>query len=215
MILTAVLLFAKPISAQEVEPEDAYGFWAGTMVTKTLGAEKKWNVGVLAQYHYISHEGVSKMDQVFARPSVSYAVKPWLRLHYETDLVGTQKGFNMRFLPAVSVSHKISDLSLSLRQQFYYIWYPSSGATAHLFTTKASATYHISETPLSLAVAMEPLYNDKLIRNRIFAGVQIRLSDNLTLCPQYLRKAYHNRSGRYDRRTYDDHLFYMLLLVRL
>ena len=95
MILTAVLILGKPISAQEIEPKDAYGFWAGTMVSKTLGAEKKWNVGVLAQCHYISHEGVSKMDQVFARPSVSYAVKPWLRLHYETDLVGSQKGFNV------------------------------------------------------------------------------------------------------------------------
>lgn len=183
LILTAVLFFDKPISAQETESEDAYGFWAGTMVTKSLGAEKKWNVGVLAQYHYISHEGVSKMDQVFARPSVSYSVLPWLRLHYDTDLVGTQKGFNMRFLPGVSVAKKVSDISLSLRHQFYYIWYPSSGTTAHLFTTKASAAYSIPETPLSLSVAMEPLYNDRLIRNRIFAGVQIRLSDNLTLCP--------------------------------
>lgn len=197
------------------ETRDAYGFWAGAMFTKSFGAEKKWTAGLLAQYHHIFHEGVSRYDQFFARPYVGYNILPWLKAQYDMDLAQTRGGFQMRFMPSVSVSKRISGFSMSLRQQFYYIWYPGSGATAHLFTTKGSLTYIIPDTPLALSFAMEPLYRKILIRNRIFAGVNIRLNDHLTLCPQYLRKAYHNRSGKYDRRTYDDHLFYLLLLVRL
>lgn len=195
--------------------KDAYGFWAGAMFTKPFGADKKWTAGLLAQYHHITHEGVSRYDQYFARPSISYNIRPWLSVRYDMDLAQTRGGFQMRFMPGVSVSKRISDFSLSLRQQFYYIWYPGSGATAHLFTTKGSVTYSIPDTPLALSFAMEPLYREKLFRNRIFAGLNIRLNDHLTLCPQYLRKAYHNRSGKHDRRTYDDHLIYLLLLVRL
>lgn len=197
------------------ETPDAYGFWAGAMFTKSFGAGKKWTTGLLAQYHHISHEGVSRYDQIFARPSVSYKILPWLTAQYDMDLAQTKNGFQMRFMPSMSVSKRISNFSLSLRQQFYYIWYPGSGATTHLFTTKGSVTYSIPDTRLALSFAMEPLYRESLIRNRIFAGVNIRLNDHLTLCPQYLRKAYHNRSGKHDRRTYDDHLLYLLLLVRL
>lgn len=197
------------------ETPDAYGFWAGAMFTKSFGAGKKWTTGLLAQYHHISHEGVSRYDQIFARPSVSYKILPWLTAQYDMDLAQTKNGFQMRFMPSMSVSKRISNFSLSLRQQFYYIWYPGSGVTTHLFTTKGSVTYSIPDTRLALSFAMEPLYRESLIRNRIFAGVNIRLNDHLTLCPQYLRKAYHNRSGKHDRRTYDDHLLYLLLLVRL
>lgn len=195
--------------------KDAYGFWAGAMLTKSFGTENRWTTGILAQYHYISHEGMSRYDQIFARPSVSYKVLPWLSAQFDMDLVQKHDGFQMRFMPSMSVSKRVSDFSLSLRQQFYYIWYPGSGVTTHLFTTKGSLTYSIQDTPLALSFAMEPLYRKTLIRNRIFAGVNIRLNDHLTLCPQYLRKAYHNRSGKHDRRTYDDHLLYLLLLVRL
>ena len=206
------------IAAMDVDQEeikDAYGFWAGVMFSKPFGTDKKWTAGLLTQYHYISHEGVSRYDQYFARPSISYKVLPWLTAQYDMDLAQTHGGFQMRFMPSVSVSRRISDFSLSLRQQFYYIWYPGSGATAHLFTTKGSVTYNIPDTPLALSFAMEPLYRATLIRNRIFAGFNIRLNDHLTLCPQYLRKAYHNRSGKHDRRTYDDHLIYLLLLISL
>ena len=145
---------------------------------------------------------MSRYDHIFARPSVSYKVFPWLSAQFDMDLVQKHDGFQMRFMPSMSVSKRISDFSLSLRQQFYYIWYPGSGATAHLFTTKGSVTYSIPDTPLALSFAMEPLYRATLIRNRIFAGLNIRLNDHLTLCPQYLRKAYHNRSGkRPDRNT--------------
>lgn len=230
MLMIVSMACAHDVLAQEVDvPEiatmdadvlaaetpDAYGFWAGAMFTKSFGADRKWTAGLLAQYHHISHEGVSRYDQIFARPSVSYKILPWLTAQYDMDLAQTYNGFQMRFMPSMSVSKRISDFSLSLRQQFYYIWYPGSGITTHLFTTKGSVTYSIPDTRLALSFAMEPLYREKLIRNRIFAGVNIRLNDHLTLCPQYLRKAYHNRSGKHERRTYDDHLLYLLLLVRL
>ena len=93
--------------------KDAYGFWAGAMFTKPFGADKKWTAGLLAQYHHITHEGVSRYDQYFARPSISYKVLPWLTAQYDMDLAQTHGGFQMRFMPSVSVSRRISDFSLS------------------------------------------------------------------------------------------------------
>ena len=194
---------------------DAYGFWAGAMATKAFGKENRWNAGLLAFYCHNFHQGESLFNQVFVRPSITYTTLPWLKVHYDMDLAQTSGGFQMRFMPGATVSHRISDFSFSLRHMFYYIWYPASGVTTHLSATKGTVNYSIPDTPLTLTVAMEPLYRENLLRNRIYAGFNIRLNDSMTLCPQYLRKAYHNRSGKHDRRTYDDHLLYLLLLVRL
>ena len=49
----------------------------------------------------------------------------------------------------------------------------------------------------------------------LVAGFSIKLLDNLTLIPQYVCQAYHNGSGRFDRRTYDDHVIYMTFQIKL
>ena len=50
---------------------------------------------------------------------------------------------------------------------------------------------------------------------RWYAGFNVKLLDNLTLVPQYVYQAYHNRNGKYSRRTYDDHVIYVTFQVKL
>ena len=73
-------------------------------------------------------------------------------------------------------------------QRVMTTWKVEQGTNSTLLRTRAKVDYRIPETPLT---------------------------DNLTLVPQYIYQAYHNRQGKYSRRTYDDHVIYMTFLIKL
>lgn len=225
LIFTVVMLLASVCHAmaQDEMPDDAVCVWSTMSFQKSsLGKEGRWGVGVMQEYRHKFHSGVSKTDQWFTRPSVSYKVLPWLKLQYQMDLASTSSGFNVRFIPEVSVSHKAGDFSFSYRQRVQTSWKVKAGTNSTVLRTRAKATYSIPETPLSVNFAVEPYWCDFskdsfswLQKIRWYAGFDIALTESLTLTPQYNCQAYHNHKGRYARRTYDDHIIYLTLTVKL
>ena len=223
ILLIAVLMFPFAVSVHAAEREDdALSIWSTTVLRKSFGKENRWGVGVLQEYRHKIHEGVSKTDQWFMRPSVSYDALPWLKLQYQMDFASTSSGFNLRFMPEVTFSHKVGDFSLSFRQRAMTTWKVAAGTNTTVLRSRAKAEYHIRKTPLSIHVAAEP-YWCEFSRNsfawfqkcRWYAGLNIKLLDNLSVTPQYVCQAYHNGNGRYARRTYDDHVLYVTFLVKL
>ncbi len=199
--------------------DDALCTWTTVAFDKSFG---KWSVGLASEYRHKIHEGVSKTDQYFARPRFAYKALPWLTLRYQMDLASTSSGFNLRFLPEVTMSRKAGDFTFAFRQRTQTTWKVEQGTNSTVLRSRAKADYSIPETPLSIHFAVEPYWCDFsrnsfawLQKVRWYAGFNIKLLDNLTLSPQYICQAYHNHAGKYDRRTYDDHVIYVTFSVKL
>ena len=213
------MLTAANIYAQE----DALMVWSTTTINKSLGKENKWTVGIMSEYRHQIHEGVSKTNQYFVRPSFSCKVLPWLRLQYQMDFAATaSSGFNWRFIPEFTMSHKIGDFTLAFRQRAMTTWKVKAGTNSTVLRSRAKVDYKIPKTPLTIHFAVEPYWCD-FSRNsfawfqkaRWYAGFNVKLTDNLTLTPQYVCQAYHNHKGHHPRRTYDDHVIYVTFTVKL
>lgn len=215
ILLLMAMCFAIVSKAQD----DALCTWTTVAFDKSFG---KWSVGLMSEYRHKIHEGISKTDQYFARPRVAYKALPWLTVRYQMDFASTSSGFNLRFMPEVTLSHKIGDLSFAFRQRVMTTWKVEQGTNSTVLRTRAKVDYSIAQTPLSVHFAVEPYWCDFSSNSfawfqkaRWYAGFSIRLLDNLTLVPEYVCQAYHNHQGRYARRTYDDHVIYMTFLVKL
>lgn len=217
-----LMLSSVAVRAQEKE-KDAMVFWSTTTITKSLGKENRWTVGLMSEYRHVIHDGKSGMNQYFVRPSFSYKALPWLKLQYQMDFASTaSSGFNWRFIPEVTLSHKVGDFTFAFRQRAMTTWKVAAGTNSTVLRTRAKVDYRIQKTPLSVHFAVEPYWCDFskdsfdwFQKCRWYAGFNVRLTDSITFCPQYVCQAYHNRNGRYDRRTYDDHVLYMTFLVKL
>ena len=89
-----LLLVAVFVAISAKAEGDALCTWSTISFDKSFG---KWSAGLMSEYRHKIHEGVSKTDQYFARPRVSYKALPWLTLRYQMDLASTSSGFNIRF----------------------------------------------------------------------------------------------------------------------
>lgn len=219
MILATASLFS--LAAQEM-PEDAVSIWSTTALKTSFGEDGRWEAGLMQEYRHKFHEGVSQKDQWFMRPSVSYKVCSWLKLQYQFDLASTSSGFNMRFLPEITFSHKVGDFSFAYRQRLQTTWKVEAGTNSTLLRSRLKVDYSIPETPLKVNFAIEPYWcefsKDRFSwfqRNRWYAGFDIKLTESLTFTPQYNCQAYHNHKGKYARNTYDNHIIYFTLTVKL
>ena len=208
-------LFAISVFAQE----DAFCTWTNVSFDKSIG---KWSVGLMTEYRHKIHEGVSKTDQYFARPRVTYSALKWLKLGYQMDLAATSSGFNVRFLPEITFSKKVGDFSFAFRQRVQTTWKVEQGSNSTVLRSRGKVDYRIPETPVSIHFAVEPYWADFkqdgfawFQKVRWYAGFDIKIIDGLTLRPEYLCQSYHNHKGLYDRRTYDDHIFYMTFAIKL
>lgn len=214
-----LLIISGLLCCSAMAQEDALCTWTTMAFDKSFG---KWSVGLMTEYRHKIHEGVSKTDQYFARPRVAYKALPWLTFRYQVDFASTSSGFNLRFNPEVTFSHKVGDFSLALRQRGMTTWKVEKGTHSTLLRTRAKVDYRIPQTPLSVHVAAEPYWCnfskdsfEMFQKCRWYAGFNVKLLDNLTLIPQYVYQSYHNRDGKYDRRTYDDHVIYMTFQIKL
>lgn len=215
-----LIIPALTMSAQE--QDDAFVIWNCVRMDKSLGKDKKWNVGLMTEYRHKFHEGVSKTDIYFVRPSVSYKVLPWLKLQYQMDFTSTSSGFNWYFLPEVSLSHKVGDFTLAFRQRAQTSWKVKAGTNSTVLRSRAKVEYRIPDTPLGFHLSTEPYWCDFskdsfawFQKLRTHVGISIKLTDNLTFIPDYGWMAYFNHNGKHDRRTYDDHVLYLTLAVKL
>ena len=214
------ILFPLAAMAQE---KDAMMFWSTTTIKKSLGKEKRFSVGLMSEYRHSIRDGKSGMNQYFVRPSFSYKALPWLSLQYQMDFASTaSSGFNWRFIPEVTVSHKVGDFTLAFRQRAMTTWKVEHKTNSTVLRSRAKVGYQIPQTPLVLIWAVEPYWCSFSADDfswfqkcRWYAGVDIKLTKNLTFSPHYNCQAYHNHKGRYDRRTYDDHVIYFTFTVKL
>ena len=216
ILLLAIAVFAAVSAKAE---DDALCTWTTVAFDKSIG---KWSVGLASEYRHKIHEGVSKTDQYFARPRVAYKALPWLTLRYQMDFAATSSGFTMRFLPEVTMSKKLGDFTIAYRQRTQTTWKTEQGTNSTVLRSRAKFDYSIPKTPLSVHFAFEPYWCDFsktsfawFQKARWYAGFNIKLLDNLTLTPQYLCQSYFNHQGKYDRRTYDDHVIYITFSVKL
>ena len=207
-----LLLVTGLLACSAMAQEDALGMWTTVTFDKSFG---KWSAGLMSEYRHKIHDGVSKTDQYFVRPRISYKVLPWLTLRYQMDFAYSSSGFNLRFIPEVTMSRKVGNFSFSLRQRVMTTWKVEQGSNSTLLRTRAKVDYHIQQTPLTVLVAAEPYWcnfsKDSFAwfqKCRWHAGLNIKLLDNLTLAPQYIYQAYHERS-------YGDHIIYMTFLIKL
>lgn len=222
-LLIALFAVASVFTVKAQDREDALMFWSTVTVKKSLGTENRWSVGVMSEYRHQIHEGVSDVSQYFVRPSVAYKVFPWMTIQYQMDFAATRSsGFNWRFIPEVTFSRKFGDFSLAFRQRVMTTWKVAAGTNSTVLRSRAKVDYHIPKTPLSVHFAAEPYWCDFSRKSfawfqkcRWYAGFNVKLTENLTFTPQYVCQAYHNHNGRYARRTYDDHVIYMTLTVKL
>ena len=222
IILAALMLIIPALTMSAQEQDDAFVIWNCVRMDKSLGKDKKWNVGLMTEYRHKFHEGVSKTDIYFVRPSVSYKVLPWLKLQYQMDFTSTSSGFNWYFLPEVSLSHKAGDFTLAFRQRAQTSWKVKAGTNSTVLRSRAKVEYRIPDTPLGFHLSTEPYWCDFskdsfawFQKLRTHVGISIKLTDNLTFIPDYGWMAYFNHNGKHDRRTYDDHVLYLTLAVKL
>ena len=222
IIIASLLLIFPSLSGIAQEREDALMIWSTTTISKSMGKENKWTLGVLSEYRHQIHEGVSKTNQYFLRPSVAYKILPYLSLKYQMDFAATSSGFQMRFIPEISFTHKEGDFAFSFRQRSQTTWKVETGTNSTVLRTRAKAEYSIPKTPMGVHFALEPYWCDFsrdsfawFQRIRWYAGFSIKLTEHLTLIPEYECQAYYNHKGRYDRRTYDDHIIYFTFAVKL
>ena len=122
-------LFAISAFAQE----DAFCTWTNVSFDKSIG---KWSVGLMTEYRHKIHEGVSKTDQYFARPRVTYSALKWLKLGYQMDLAATSSGFNVRFLPEITFSKKVGDFSFAFRQRVQTTWKVEQGSNSTVLRSR-------------------------------------------------------------------------------
>jgi len=220
-----VLMLLLPLVKSHAQ-EDVLAFWSTMTINKSFGQDKKWGVGLMHEYRHNIREGVSQTAQYFVRPSVSYKVKPWLKLQYQMDLAAyPSSGFQWRFIPEVTFSHQVGDFTFAYRQRVMTSWKVKAGTNSTVLRSRAKVDYRIPKTPLSMHFAFEPYWCDfgSAVKNgfawfqkaRWYGGFNIKVTDHLTFSPQYICQAYHNRKGRYARRTYDDHVIYMTFSIKL
>lgn len=221
----AIIALLMPMVASYAQ-EDVLAFWTTMTLNKSFGKENKWTAGVMHEYRHNIHEGVSQMSQFFVRPSISYKVKSWLKLQYQMDFAAyPSTGFQWRSIPEVTFSHKVSNFTFAYRQRVMTSFKFNAGTNSTLLRSRAKIDYKIPKTPLTTHFALEPYWCEfgSAVKNgfnwfqkaRWYAGFNIKVTDNITFIPQYVCQAYHNHKGRYDRRTYDDHIVYLTINVKL
>ena len=221
LFTVAIFLFAA-VNVFAQEREDALCTWTTISVDVPFGKDKKWTAGLMTEYRHKIHEGVSATDQFFARPRIAYKALPWLTVRYQMDFAATSSGFNLRFIPEVTFSRKVAGFSFAFRQRLMTTWKVEKGTVSSVLRSRAKVDYRIPRTPLSLNAAIEPYWcefsKDSFAwfqKLRTHVGISIKLTDNLTFIPDYGWIAYFNHAGKHDRRTYDDHVLYLTLAVKL
>lgn len=223
MLLALLSAVSAPSAAAQEKEDDAMVFWSTTTITKSLGKENRWTVGIMSEYRHVIHDGVSGMNQYFVRPSFSYKALPWLKLQYQMDFAHVaSSGFNWRFIPEITFIHKAGDFSFTFRQRAMTTWKVEHGTNSTVLRSRGKVDYHIPKSPVTVHFAVEPYWCDFsrdsfdwFQKVRWYAGFNFKLTDNLTLTPQYVCQAYHNHKGLHDRRTYDDHVLYVTFTVKL
>lgn len=226
IIIASLMLMCPSFRMEAQEREDALMIWSTMTLNKSFGKDKKWTAGIMSEYRHNFHEGMAKMSQYFVRPSISYKVLPWMKLQYQMDFAAHgSKGFQWRFIPELTMSHKVGDFTFAYRQRVMTTWTVKAKTNSTLLRSRAKVDYKIPQSPVTAHFAFEPYWCEfgNAVNNgfawfqkaRWYAGVNIKLTDNIYFMPQYICQAYHNHKGRYDRRTYDDHVIYMTLTVKL
>ena len=134
-------------------------------------------------------------------------------------------GFQWRSIPEITFSKKVDNFTFAYRQRVMTSFKFSAGTVSTLLRSRAKIDYKIPKTPLTTHFAIEPYWCEfgSAVKNgfswfqkaRWYAGFNIKLTDNLSFTPQYVCQAYHNHKGRYARRTYDDHIVYLTLTVKI
>ena len=224
-LYVAILALLMPVVAGYAQ-EDVLSFWTTMTLNKSFGKENKWTAGVMHEYRHNIHEGVSQMSQFFVRPSVSYKLKPWMTLQYQMDFATTpSSGFQWRSIPEITLSKKVSNFTFAYRQRVMTTFKFSAGTNSTLLRSRARVEYKIPKSPVSTHFAIEPYWCEFgsavktgfnwLQKIRWYAGLNIKVTDGITFSPQYVCQAYHNHQGRYARRTYDDHVVYLTINVKM
>ena len=120
------------------------------------------------------------------------------------------------------MSHKVGDFTLAFRQRVLTTWKVKAGTNSTVLRSRAKVEYRIPDTPLGFHLSTEPYWCDFskdsfawFQKLRTHVGISIKLTDNLTFIPDYGWIAYFNHAGKHDRRTYDDHVLYLTLAVKL
>ena len=222
LFFLVVMSLFMTVRAFAQDSKDALCTWTTMAVDQSFGKDGRWTAGLMTEYRHKIHEGVSAKDQFFARPRISYKALPWLTVRYQMDFASTSSGFNLRFIPELTFSAKAGDFSFAFRQRAMTTWKVELGTNSTVLRSRAKVDYNIPQTPLSVHFAIEPYWCDFskdsfawFQKARWYAGFDIKLNKNITLRPEYVCQAYHNHKGRYDRRTYDDHVIYFTFAVKL
>lgn len=222
ILFTVAAFLLATVSVLAQDREDTFCTWTTMAVDQSFGKDDRWTAGLMTEYRHKFHEGVSATDQFFARPRIAYKALPWLTVRYQMDFASTSSGFNLRFIPEVTLSRKVGDFSFAFRQRLMTSWKVEKGTVSSVLRSRAKVDYRIPHTPLSVNAAIEPYWcefsKDDFAwfqKARWYAGLDIKLTQSLTLRPQYVCQSYHNRKGIYDRRAYDDHVFYFTVAVKL
>lgn len=179
-------------------------FWNAISLKKDVA--EKWTVGIRTEHR--AYHAVSETQQYYIRPSVEYAILPWLKAAGQADFAWMYNGFNIRFQPQVTASYKKAGFDLSLRQRLQATWKQPDNSWGFLFRTKAQVRYKIPKTSLSPLVAVEPYYMFEFARTRYYAGVSVAVTKNLSVLMQYVYQDHYNKS-------IDDNVLWLTFNVKL
>ena len=200
ILISILALLPSALTAQDND----LCFWNAISLKKDVA--DKWTVGVRAEHR--AYKDMSATQQYYLRPSVEYAILPWMKAAAQADFAWMYSGFNIRFQPQVTFSYKKSGFDLSLRQRLQATWKQPDNSWGFLFRTKAQVRYKIPETPLSPLVAVEPYYMADFVRTRYYAGVSLSVTKNLSVLMQYVYQDHYNKSV-------DDNVLWLTFNVKL
>lgn len=179
-------------------------FWNAISMKKSVAED--WTFGFRSEHR--ANQDMSKTQQYYLRPSVEYAIFPWMKATAQADFAWMSSGFNIRLLPQVVASYKVNGFDLSLRQRLQATWKQPDNSWSFLFRTKAQVRYKIPQTPLAPVFAVEPYYMSEFVRTRYYAGVSISCTKTLSILLQYVYQDQYQRA-------YDDNVLWLTFNVKL
>ena len=208
ILILAVLPLTSHSQERNDDTRDNFGTWNDLIFKKDIN---NWYVGGYIEYCTINRfngNGITS-DELLICPNFGYNLLEWLRLQFQLDFQYCfNSGFNLRYMPEVTLHFKASDFSFSLRSRLQLTHQMSNGKLSPLMRNRLKVEYTIPKSPFSLHVAAEPYWLKSITKARYYAGMGLQIHKNISMTTEYVRYEYYNSSA-------DQNVVSIVLYVRI
>ena len=191
-ILTALLVFSLPVSAQS---ESDLGTWSSVQLVKSFGAPY-----AMARFEHRSFDSIRSTECWFAMVGGGYNFNKWLKGDLSYEYWSIPSAGNMIQHKAVlcfTETLKREGLAVALREKYELAYNPAADSFSNTLRTRLRGQYKAPEsifTPYLMYEFFSNLNNGKWVRSLHYAGTEISLGRGHSLDFFYMFHLY-DRGG--------------------